>query len=282
MLWVFQKIEVYEETLQELKADLNVIEEENLTLRNTLEQRSGDVSNTNSEISLLKTHVSELKTHVNELEEDAKVSAELIAEYDNEVKQLKEKLETVAVLKREDSEKASLDWQEKYENCVTERDNLAEQLKSIEKSFKEELESCKKGYDETIHDLREKNNNLGNKIHEIEEEIIDLREKLSTNESERDSLQKELKMTNVSKEIVDDIKERLNATEAEKNKLVKLIAELRNERASSRDSEARDVVDLKEKLRLTESELEELKGRIDHLEAEKISAEKVLSFLHFF
>ena len=238
-----------------------MIEEENLTLRNTLAQRSDEVSDTNSEIT-------QLKTHVNELEEDAKVSAELIGEYDNEVKQLKDKLETLEAWKREDSERVRIDWQEKFDKCVTERDNLAERLSAIENGFREELESSKQKYDETVSDLRGKNEGL-------EGELVQLREKLVVSETEIASLKKELKIINVSKDIVEDTKGRLSAAEMEKNKLVKMISELRDERASSRDGEAREVADLAERLRSSESEVEKLQERIEKLAAEKMSAEKV-------
>ena len=255
-------------------------------MRNNLEQKTSDASNTNSELEHLKTHISEL-------EDDARVSAELIAEYDTEVKQLREKMVVLEASKTEDIETVKLELQEKYDSCVAERDVLVEQLRETESTIKV-FETSKTELEGEISNLMERNDRLHKKLSQIEEEKIDIKllnemkiefeEKFNTCVSERDSLQRQLTLleeTSKTKETVEQIRaefeEKLNASEAEKDEIVRQLTELRKDN-TNKESLEKIRHELKDKLQTAENELNELRRKTSLLEEEKSSAEKVKHF----
>ena len=276
-------MEVYDETLQELKAELKLLENENNSMKTNLDQRTIELANSTSENDFLKSHV-------NELEDDAKVSAELIGEYDAEVKQLKAKLVDLEASKTEEFEAIKLEFQEKRNSYIAEKENLLKKLKNLEELGIERgvLESSKAELAEKCSALEEEKYTLIKQLKELEEEsikkdILDqmkvaFEEKITAYKLEQESLQSQLKELEDSKTRVEKIKldfvEQLRTLESEKEELLKQLQDLRKD-SNVKDNIEKIKTNLTEKLETLEMEKNELKNKVSQLEEEKISVEKV-------
>ena len=283
---VLQKVEVYDETLQELKADLKLLEEENSTIKQNLKLKSIETSNSSSEIDFLKAHVKEL-------EDDAKVNSELVVEYDSEVKELKSKLVALECSKSEELDSSKLKLQQKLDDYITEREDLLKQVKDLEAINLDRcsIESLKSDLEEKCNALEEEKHTLNQKLKVLEEDSVnkDVFNKMQTEYEEKitsyklkheslETLLSELEESSVDKDSFEKLKvnleEKICDLVSEKEELHEMLQKLREE-ASGRDVSERLKTELMEKLDTLEAEKSELGVKVSQLEEEKTSMKKV-------